>query len=473
MRKFFSSTVFLLFFHSFLFAQGGYKDLMNEGDSYLNRNPPDVMMARMKYLQALSKETNDPEVYIKIAITFIQGKDERSANLYLNDGLKLFPEGKSNMKAILTYYKGMVKEFIPPDTKDTNKIKKHFSEGIKYYLESLDYLETPSFTWNDFEFSKVNVFCDVGRLYMMINDAENGIKYFNLCLQEMNGDKNNRYYDIANFGLGQIYKFLGSSDSAVVHFNNILANEPGNLNALSELYDLYFNTGKYDEGFAVVSRIDSMITKVYNDLIQRKNAQKDSVNYFGNILYNTKMEKGHLMFNAQKFDESVKFYKEAYKLKKSKKLLSVLKKMTILSEMSQKGFVPVVKDGLFISKGAEYFFYIPSELKQNADSSYNAAVTSIITGGVDMNLSNVIESSYDASAPDNPDKEIALKYAKNEYSLTFKCGNNNYTQNFVKKFNSAGKNISTSADGKPVSLTAKPGSAEQEILMFLCRAAGK
>lgn len=472
MRRFLSGIIFLSLFQLALLAQVGYKDLLAEGDKFLNKRPPDVLNARMKYLEALGKETKEPEVYIKIAITFIYAKDERSANLYLNDGLKLFGQGKSNMKAILTYYKGMVKEFIPPDSKDTNKIKNHFKEAIKFYLESLDYLETPTYTWNDFEFSKVNVFNDVGRVSMMINDAENGKKYFKMCLDEIGADKANRYFLISHFGLAQIYKYLGVSDSAVYHFNTILENDPRNINALSELYGLYFDLGDYDNGLKVVNRIDSMMTDVYSDLMKRKDAPKDSIGYISNILYNTKMEKGHLMFNSKKYEESLAFYADAYQYKKNNKLVELLKKMTILTELSKKGYMPVVKDAAFIVKGNEYFFYDPTSLKINADSSVTVTLRSVVTGDVDLNMVNVFTTEMDQTAPDKIDKVLKTKYGQNEYSVMITCGKNTYVQNSEKKFDPTGKEVTKAGSGKPVNKTAAADSPDQHILMFICRAAG-
>ncbi|GMU89715.1 MAG: hypothetical protein AMXMBFR49_19220 [Chlorobiota bacterium] len=472
MRRFLSGIIFLSLIQMALLAQGGYKDLLAEGDKFLNKRPPDVLNARMKYLEALGKETKEPEVYIKIAITFIYAKDERSANLYLNDGLKLFGDGKSNMKAILTYYKGMVKEFIPPDTKDTNKIKNHFREAIKFYMESLEYLDAPSYTWNEFEFSKINVFNDVGRVAMMINDADMGKKYFKMCLGEIGADKSNRYYLISHFGLAQIYKYLGVSDSAVFHFNTILENDPQNINALSELYGLYFDFGDYDNGLRVVNRIDSIMTGVYSGLIKRKDAPKDSISYISNILYNTKMEKGHLMFNSKKYDESLAYYAEAYPFKKNKKLVELLKKMTILTDMSKKGYMPVVKDAAFIVKGNEYFFYDSSSVRINPDSTLSVTLRSVITGDVDLNMVNVFNTDPDQSAPDKIDKVLKTKYGQNEYTLTITCGKNDYVQNSEKRFDPAGKDISKPGSGKAVTKTATPDSPDQHILMFLCRAAG-
>ena len=472
MRKLLSGILFLTLFQMAIIAQGGYKELLTEGDKFLAKRPPDVLNARMKYLEALGKETKDPEVYIKIAITFIYAKDERSANLYLNDGLKLFSAGKSNMKAILTYYKGMVKEFIPPDTKDTNKIKAHFKEAMKFYLESLDYLETPTFTWNDFEFSKINVYNDAGRVAMLISDAENGKKYFKLCLDEIGANKQNRYYLISHFGLAQIYKYLGVTDSAVYHFNTVLQDDPHNMNALSELYGLYFDIGDYDSGLAVVNRIDSMMTSVYNGFIARKTAPKDFVSYVANILYNTKMEKGHLMFNSKKYNLSLDYYAEAYKFKKNKKLLDLLKKMNILTEMSQKGYMPVVKDAAFILRGNEYFFYDPASVKINADSSVTVTLRSVVTGDVDLNMVNVFNAELDPAAPDKIDNVLKTKYGQNEYSFTVTCGKNDYMQNYEKRFDPTGKEITKTGAGGAVKKTATVDSPDQNILKFICRAAG-
>ncbi|MBN8544680.1 MAG: hypothetical protein J0L60_00995 [Ignavibacteria bacterium] len=473
MSRLLSGLMCLILLQFGLLAQNGYKELLLEGDKLLNKRPPDVLNARMKYLEALNKEKNDPEVYIKIAITFIYAKDERSANMNLDQGLKLFKEGKSNMKAILTYYKGMVKEFVPPDTKDTNKIKKHFSEAIRYYLESLDYLEVPVFRWNDFDFSKVNIYNDVGRVSMMINDAENGKKYFQLCLDAIGADKDNKYYTISHFGLAQIYKFVGILDSSVHHFNKVLEVDPKNINALSELYGMYFDAGDYDKGFIVVNRIDSMMSVTYDALMKRKDAPKDSIQYIANIIYNTKMEKGHLKFNSKSYEESLNFYAEAYKYKKNKKLIELLKKMTILNELSKNGWMPVVKDAQFIKHGNEYFFYSPAELKTNPDSSVTATIKSVVTADVDLNMLNVFQSEFDQTAPDNIDKVLKSKYGQNEYNWTFVCGKNDFVQNFEKKFDPTGKDVSKPNSSKPVNKTATSDSFELDILKFLCRAAGK
>lgn len=181
----------------------------------------------------------------------------------------------------------------------------------------------PTFTWNNFEFSKVNVYNDAGRVYMMINEADNAKKYFNLCLTELGENTGNSYYSISHFGLAQINKYLGLTDSAIINFNKVLAIEPTNLTALSDLYGLYFDAGDYENGFIIVNRIDSMTSLRYNDMISRKDASKDSLQYVANILYNTKMEKGHLKFNSKLYDESLKYYVEAYPFKKNKKLVEL------------------------------------------------------------------------------------------------------------------------------------------------------
>jgi tetratricopeptide (TPR) repeat protein len=472
MQKFLKGLLFITVVQFSLIAQTGYQDLMNQGDQALNKRPPDIMTARLKYLEARDLEKNNPEAYIKIAITFIYSKDERSANYNLDEGLKLFGEGGSNMKAIFTYYKGMVKEFVPPDTKDTVKIKKHFLEAISFYLKSLEYLEVPSFTWNNFEFSKVNVYNDAGRVYMMINDADNAKKYFNMCLAELGNNTQNSYYSISHFGLAQINKYLGLTDSAIINFNKVLEIDPSNLTALSDLYGLYFDAGDYENGFIVVDRIDSMTTLKYNDLIGRKDASKDSLQYVTNILYNTKMEKGHLKFNSKLYDESLKYYAEAYPFKKNKKLVELIRKMSILSDMAKKGWMPCVKDAKFVTNGNEYFFYSPSELKINQDSSITATLKSIITADVDLNMVNVFQPEPDATAPDKIDKVLNSKYGSNEYNWTVVCGKSTYTQNFEKKFDPSGKETTKPAGAKSVEKTAANESFELDLLKYLCRAAG-
>jgi hypothetical protein len=185
------------------------------------------------------------------------------------------------------------------------------------------------------------------------------------------------------------------------------------------------------------------------------------------------MEKGHLKFNSKDYAKTLKYYIEAYKYKKNRKLIELIRKMSILSDMSNKGWLPCVKDAKFITNGNEYFFYSATELKRNQDSSLTSLIKSIVTADVDLNMSNVFQSEYDATAPDNIEKVINSKYGSNEYSWSFMCGKSDFTQNFVKKFNPNGKETTKANDLKPVRKSASADSFELDILKFLCRAAEK
>lgn len=91
-----------------------------------------------------------------------------------------------------------------------------------------------------------NVAYDIGRVYAALNNPDSMMTYFQKAVNILPDHQ----LPELSLNLAILYQQKNNLDSAVVHFNHLLALEPNNAEAYSRLSYFYFSTGKFDEALA-------------------------------------------------------------------------------------------------------------------------------------------------------------------------------------------------------------------------------